>query len=71
MRLGMIGLGRMGGSMVERLILGGHELVVYDVNVTSVEYRQSQGATGTASIKELVDNLTSPKIIWILSLIHI
>ncbi len=56
MRLGMIGLGRMGGSMVERLILGGHELVVYDVNVTSVEYRQSQGATGTASMKELVDN---------------
>ena len=66
MRLGMIGLGRMGGSMAERLILGGHELVVYDVNVQSVEYRRSLGATGTASIKELVDNLTSPKIIWIM-----
>ena len=66
MRLGMIGLGRMGGSMAERLILGGHELVVYDVNVQPIEYMKSQGATGTASIKELVDNLTSPKIIWIM-----
>ena len=42
MRLGMIGLGRMGGSMAERLILGGHELVVYDVNVQSIEYMRSQ-----------------------------
>ena len=66
MRLGMIGLGRMGGNMVQRLLLGGHELVVYDVNPQSIASSRSWGAVGVSSIKEVVDNLISPKIIWIM-----
>ena len=50
MRLGMIGLGRMGGNMVQRLLLGGHELVVYDVNHQSIASSRSWGALGVSSI---------------------
>ena len=66
MKLGMIGLGRMGGNMAQRLLLGGHQLVVYDVNVQAIENSRSQGAIGASSIKEVVHNLVSPKIVWIM-----
>ena len=66
MKLGMIGLGRMGGNMAQRLLLGGHQLVVYDVNAQAIENSRSQGAIGASSIKEVVDNLVSPKIVWIM-----
>jgi 6-phosphogluconate dehydrogenase len=50
MQLGMIGLGRMGANLVRRLLRGGHECVVFDVNQASVDRLQGEGAVGAASL---------------------
>ncbi len=50
MQLGMVGLGRMGGNMAQRLLHGGHDLVVYDPNPEAVEAQQGAGAAGAASL---------------------
>ena len=50
MQLGMIGLGRMGGNMVRRLMRAGHQCVVYDVNPPAVQALASEGATGSDSL---------------------
>ena len=55
MELGMIGLGRMGASMVQRLEKAGHHCVVYDMSAKAVEGSVAQGATGAASLEELVN----------------
>ena len=66
MELGMIGLGRMGGNMVQRLLLGGHRVVAYDRSAPAVVASQSQGADGASSLGELVDQLASPRAVWIM-----
>jgi 6-phosphogluconate dehydrogenase len=67
MQLGMIGLGRMGGNIVQRLIAGGaHRAVVYDRNAAAVATLTSAGATGSASLKELVAKLTPPRTVWVM-----
>ena len=66
MEIGMIGLGRMGGNMVQRLLNGGHRVVTYDRSAEAVAASQSQGAVGVSSIKELVKNLTAPKAVWVM-----
>jgi 6-phosphogluconate dehydrogenase len=66
MQLGMIGLGRMGANIVRRLMAGGHECVVYDVNPTVVEQLGSEGAAGTASLDDFVARLTPPRAAWIM-----
>ena len=66
MQLGMIGLGRMGANLVRRLMRHGHECVVYDVNAESVKLLASEGATGAASLEELVEKLTPPRATWIM-----
>src|SRR5947209_13537199 len=66
MELGMIGLGRMGFNMTERLMLGGHKLVVYDRNAGTVQSAVDKGAKGTASLKEVVEALTAPRVVWIM-----
>ncbi len=66
MQLGMIGLGKMGGNMVRRLIRGGHECVVYDRDPQAVRQLASEGATGVASLEELVSNLDSPRAVWVM-----
>ena len=62
----MIGLGRMGGNMVQRLLNGGHRVVTYDRSGQAVAASQSQGAVGVSSIEELVKNLTAPKAVWVM-----
>jgi len=57
MELGMIGLGRMGASMVVRLQKAGHHCVVYDMFAAAVEASVKQGATGAASLEEFVKTL--------------
>ena len=47
MRLGMVGLGRMGGDMTRRLMAGGHEVVVYDLSEEAIGKLAAEGATGT------------------------
>jgi 6-phosphogluconate dehydrogenase len=66
MRIGMIGLGRMGANMVRRLLNGGHECVVYDRSAEAVKASVSQGARGAGSLAELVAGLTAPRAVWIM-----
>ena len=66
MRLGMIGLGRMGGNMVKRLLGSGHDCVVYDANRASVAALAGEGAIGSASVDDLVAKLRPPRAIWMM-----
>jgi 6-phosphogluconate dehydrogenase len=62
----MIGLGRMGGNMVERLMKRGHTCVVYDRNADAVKAHAAKGAAPAASIKEFVQKLTKPRATWVM-----
>ena len=66
MQLGMIGLGRMGANMVRRLIRGGHQCVVWDMNPENVKSLTGEGAIGAASLKEFIDKLNKPRAVWIM-----
>jgi 6-phosphogluconate dehydrogenase len=66
MQLGMIGLGRMGSNMVRRLMRGGHECVVFDMNPASVKLMAGEGATGATSLDELVRKLKKPRAVWLM-----
>ena len=66
MQLGMIGLGRMGGDMVRRLMRGGHACVVFDRNPHTVKQFEQDGATGAASLDELIQRLTPPRAVWVM-----
>jgi 6-phosphogluconate dehydrogenase len=66
MQLGIIGLGRMGSNMVRRLIGGGHECVVFDMSPTAVADLVKERAIGSSSQAELVDKLTTPRVIWLM-----
>src|ERR1700712_3468284 len=66
MQLGMIGLGRMGGNMVRRLMKAGHSCVVYDRAPAAVEALVKDGATGAASLDEFVSKLTKPRAAWVM-----
>jgi 6-phosphogluconate dehydrogenase len=66
MKLGMIGLGRMGADMVRRLTQGGHECVVYDMRQEAVRNLVHQGASGASSPEELVARLSSPRVVWLM-----
>jgi len=66
MQLAMIGLGRMGGNMTERLLKGGHKVVVYDRSPDAVKKSTAQGATGASDLAAVVSQLTTPRIIWIM-----
>lgn len=59
MQLGMIGLGRMGGNMVRRLMRGGHECFVFDLNADNVKQMESAGAKGARTIEDLVGKMQS------------
>lgn len=66
MQLGLIGLGKMGARMAERLLLGGHSVVGLDSNQEAVKVLVSKGAQGASSLQELVAQLTPPRAIWIM-----
>jgi 6-phosphogluconate dehydrogenase len=66
MQLGMIGLGRMGGNMVRRLLGGGHSCVVFDVSPKAVQDFVQHGAIGAASLSELVAKLDKPRTLWLM-----
>jgi 6-phosphogluconate dehydrogenase len=66
MQIGMIGLGRMGGNMVRRLLRGGHECVVFDANATNVTSLASEGATGSSSLDDFIRKLAKPRAIWLM-----
>ena len=66
MKLGMVGLGRMGANMTRRLMRGGHKLVVSDLSADSVKHLAGEGATGSESLEELIAKLTPPRAVWIM-----
>ena len=66
MQLGMIGLGRMGASMAQRLMKAGHNCVVHDTRPEAVANVRAQGAVGAASFAELASKLTRPRAIWLM-----
>jgi 6-phosphogluconate dehydrogenase len=66
MRIGMVGLGRMGANMVRRLIKGGHECVAYDNSADAVKAIAAQGAKGAKTLAELVDGLVAPRVVWVM-----
>ncbi|MFN8003622.1 MAG: decarboxylating 6-phosphogluconate dehydrogenase [Acidobacteriota bacterium] len=66
MQLGMVGLGRMGGNMVRRLIRGGHECFVFDLNPDNVKQLEADGAKGARSLENLVEQMAKPRAIWVM-----
>ena len=66
MQLGMIGLGRMGASLVRRLAKAGHTCVVYDVNPAAVDMAIGEGVEGSHSMNELAAKLGRPRAIWLM-----
>jgi len=66
MQLGMIGLGRMGGNIVRRLMRGSHSCVVYDRDPHAVEAIAGEGAIAAAGIADLVGKLARPRAVWVM-----
>ena len=66
MQLGMIGLGRMGSNMVRRLIRGGHDCVVFDLNPDNVKQLTQEGAKGATSLESFVKQLSQPRAVWVM-----
>ncbi|MEJ7812452.1 MAG: phosphogluconate dehydrogenase (NAD(+)-dependent, decarboxylating) [Gemmatimonadaceae bacterium] len=66
MQLAMIGLGRMGGNMVERLIGGGHQLVVFDRSAEAIARYATLGATGAPDLAGVAAALEGPRVVWIM-----
>ena len=66
MQIGMIGLGRMGASMVTRLLRGGHDCVVHDQAPEGMARLAALGAMGTASLRQFVDQLQKPRAVWLM-----
>ena len=66
MELGMIGLGRMGANMSERLVLGGHRVITYDRSAEAVQRVVDKGALGAHSLTDFVKQLSLPRAIWLM-----
>ena len=66
MRLAMIGLGRMGANMVQRLLDAGHECVAYDHDSTARDQLAGKGAIAATSIDDMISKLTPPRVVWMM-----
>ena len=66
MELGMIGLGRMGGNMAQRLLQGGHRIVAYDASAPAIAAAAQHGAAAASSLPDLIAKLTSPRAVWLM-----
>ena len=66
MEIGFVGLGRMGGNMVTRLLQGGHQVVAYDRSPSAVSAVTAAGAKGVQSLGDLVSALKAPRVIWVM-----
>jgi 6-phosphogluconate dehydrogenase len=65
-QIGFVGLGKMGGFMVERLLGDGHEVVAYDLSAEAVATAEKKGAKGAASLEELAEALAAPRAVWVM-----
>ncbi|PFD29918.1 6-phosphogluconate dehydrogenase (decarboxylating) [Bacillus cereus] len=66
MRVGLIGLGKMGLNLGKNLIDHKHQVAAFDLNTSAVEEMKEYGATGVSSLNELVQSLESPRILWVM-----
>ncbi len=66
MKIGFVGLGKMGGRMVERLMEAGHEIVAFDPIEEAVREAQNRGAIPASSFQALVDQLDAPRAVWVM-----
>ncbi len=66
MQLGMIGLGRMGGNMVRRLLRAGHQCVAFARTADSVKQVAAEGAIPATSLRDLVKKLQKPRVVWLM-----
>jgi 6-phosphogluconate dehydrogenase len=66
MQIALIGLGKMGGNMVQRLLNGGHEVVAYDRDANAIAAVVSKGAVGASSLDDVVAKLKSPRAVWVM-----
>jgi 6-phosphogluconate dehydrogenase len=66
MRIGIVGLGRMGGNMARRLMRGGHEVVAYATDPQAVAQLAKEGATGTTALDDFVAKLGAPRVAWVM-----
>jgi 6-phosphogluconate dehydrogenase len=66
MEIGMVGLGKMGANMVQRLLLGGHRVVAYDIREESIQSAEKVGAAGAWTLNELVEQLAVPRTVWLM-----
>ena len=66
MKIGMIGLGKMGGNMVTRLLQGKHAVVVHDLSEEAIARAVAEGATGARSLEELIAALPAPRAVWVM-----
>ena len=66
MQLGMIGLGRMGGNMVQRLIRAGHDCHVYDAHASAVKELVDKGAKGSTDLRAFIESLSKPRAVWLM-----
>jgi 6-phosphogluconate dehydrogenase len=66
MQIALIGLGKMGGNMVKRLLGGGHKVVAYDRDAAAVASSVKEGATGASSLQDLVSKLEAPRAVWVM-----
>ena len=66
MQIGMVGLGRMGSNMVRRLLRGGHQCVVFDLNPDNVKSLAKEGAARAGSLDEFAKQLIKPRVVWVM-----
>ena len=66
MEIGMIGLGRMGGNLAQRLVRGGHRVVAFDPRPDAVEAQVRAGASGASSLADLATQLSPPRAAWVM-----
>src|SRR6184192_1968796 len=66
MQLAMVGLGRMGGNMVRRLVQGGHEVIVYDSSADAVKAHASKGVKSAKDLAEVARLLTPRRLVWVM-----
>ncbi|MCY1392774.1 6-phosphogluconate dehydrogenase, NADP(+)-dependent, decarboxylating [compost metagenome] len=66
MQLGIVGLGRMGGNIARRLMLRGHETVVFDRTQASIATLQAEGAKGAKDLVDLVRQMAKPRAVWVM-----
>lgn len=66
MQIAMVGLGKMGANMTQRLLRGGHQVIVTDINPAAVQRAADDGATPTESLAHLVAQLEQPRVVWVM-----